>query len=102
MSKKSEKDVQDTTSEETTGQGIIVRDPQDLRPQSLPLVIILPEGASEAQKAYALTLNAYAYKNPTKWALKKGKLLAQLEARKAWPDPVELAGIKYKNHRISV
>lgn len=50
---------------------IIVKDPQVLRPVELPLVITLPESANDAQREYAKTLNAYAYTNPEKWAVKK-------------------------------
>ena|SRR5689334_8522705 len=77
-------DVSTDTSDE-----IVVKDPQDLRPQSLPLVITLPKSASKAQIEYAKVLNGYAYKNPAKWAIKKKVLLAKLEALKNAPDPVE-------------
>ena len=68
---------------------IIVKDPQDLRPVALPLVITLPADASKAQIEFAKILNAYAYQNPTKWAIKKGKLIAQLKELKNAPDPIE-------------
>ena len=60
----------------------------DLRPVALPLVITLPESASPAQIAYAKILNAYAYQNPPKWALKKEALIAKLKDLKTAPDPV--------------
>lgn len=79
--------------------GIEVNDPMDLRPVELPLVIKLPEGASKAQIAFAKTLNAYAYQNPTKWAQKKDDriengtvvkgLITQLKELKSAPDPIE-------------
>ena len=83
---------------------IIVKDPQVLRPVDLPLVITLPESASKAQVAFAKVLNAYAYKNPTKWAKKKDDsvdpvtkgtvkgLITQLKELKNAPDPVETEG----------
>lgn len=98
---KTEETKKSTEKSTETKSGIVVRNPLDLRPVELPLVIELPEGASEAQKAYANILNAYAYKNPTKWAIKKDKLIAELEKRASWPDPLpQEGGIKYKNHRI--
>lgn len=75
---------------------IVVRDPQILRPVELPLVVILPEGASKAQKEYVNILNAYAYQNPDKWAVKKDILVAKLKELKNAPDPVE------ENARLSV
>lgn len=70
-------------------QGIEVGDPMLLRPVELPLVVKLPEGASKAQVAYAAILNSYAYQNPTKWELKKGKMIQKLKDLKFAPDPVE-------------
>jgi len=60
----------------------IVEDPQILRPKELPLVIKPAKGtewANPEQSAFAAVLNAYAYKNPEKWAVKKTALLAQLK-----------------------
>lgn len=68
--------------------GIVVKDPQDIRPVALPLVITLPADASNAQVVFAKILNAYAYQNPTKWAVKKNKLIAQLKELKNAPDPI--------------
>jgi hypothetical protein len=68
---------------------IIVKDPQDIRPVSLPLVVTLPESASKAQVAYTKILNAYAYKNPVKWLTKKEALIAHLKDLKTAPDPIE-------------
>lgn len=80
---------------------IIVRDPLVLRPVDLPLVVELPASASKAQVEFAKVLNGYAYKNPTKWAVKKDKLLAELKAKKNAPDPVE-DNLKFGNRRLSV
>ena len=70
-------------------QGIEVGDPQILRPKELPLVVKLPEDASEAQIQYAKTLNAYAYQNPEKWAAKKDVLIERLKSLKNAPAPKE-------------
>jgi len=86
---------------EETSDEIIVRDPLVLRPVDLPLVIELPASASKAQVEFAKVLNAYAYKNPEKWAIKKDKLLAELKAKKNAPDPVE-DNLKFGNRRLSV
>lgn len=86
---------------EETSDEIIVRDPLILRPVDLPLVIELPASASKAQVEFAKVLNAYAYKNPEKWAIKKDKLLAELKAKKNAPDPVE-DNLKFGNRRLSV
>jgi hypothetical protein len=74
---------------EDAGDEIVVNDPQILRPKVLPLVIELPASASVAQVEFAKILNAYAYKNPEKWAIKKEKLLAELKTLKNAPAPVE-------------
>lgn len=92
--------------------GIVVKDPMDLRPKELPLVIELPAGASLAQQAFSKVLNAYAYKNPEKWAKKKddrtvdGKvilgLISKLKALKNASDPVEPeAGVTFKNKLLT-
>lgn len=63
----------DESSTETIGD-VEVGDPQILRPVELPLVVKPAKGgewANEAQAKYAAGLNAYAYKNPAKWAAKK-------------------------------
>ncbi len=80
-------------------QGIEVGSPIDLRPTELPLVIKLPDDASEAQIAYAKTLNGYAYKNPAKFEAKKDDkivngvlvkgLITKLKELKNAPAPVE-------------
>ncbi len=65
---------------ETIGD-IEVGNPLVLRPVELPLVIKPADGgewANEAQAEYAKYLNAYAYKNPTKWQVKKATLIAKL------------------------
>lgn len=86
---------------EETSDEIVVRDPLVLRPVDLPLVIELPASASKAQVEFAKVLNAYAYKNPEKWEVKKEKLLAELRAKKNSPDPVE-DNLKFGNRRLSV
>jgi hypothetical protein len=68
-------------------QDIVVGDPQLLRPSELPLVVKLPEGASEAQIEYAKKLNAYAYQNPKKWEQKKDALIEKLKSLKTAPPP---------------
>ena len=58
-----------------------VSEPLIIKPQDLPLVVTPSTGktwVNEAQAEYAKTLNGYAYKNPKKWASKKGKLLKSL------------------------
>jgi hypothetical protein len=62
--------------------GIKVSDPLVLKPVELPLVIEPADGgvwANAAQTEYAAVLNAYAYSNPAKWAVKKDVLIAQLD-----------------------
>jgi len=84
--------------------GIIVRDPQVLRPTELKLVVE-PEGGewvNPEQAEFAKTLNAYAYKNPKKWEIKKGVLLKQLVEIGNDPSKIELirgvrGNISYKN-----
>ena len=77
----------------------IVKDQQVLRPVELPLVITPQNGkwASKAQEEFAKVLNAYAYTNPTKWAVKKDKLLAELKEKENAPDPVE-PSVKFTNN----
>lgn len=74
---------------ETRDSGIIVRDTETFRPKVLPLIVVLPEGASKAQIERAKVLNGFAYQFPDKWAARKEVLLAELEALKDAPDPVE-------------
>jgi len=82
----------------TKPQEIEVNDPQVLRPTELPLVVKLPAGASKAQIAYVKILNAYAYQNSEKWAIKKDVLIARLKALKDAPDPIEPEyGLTIKN-----
>lgn len=92
-----EKKIKEVVQDEE--QVIEVGDPMLLRPTELPLVVKLPDGASNAQIAYAKTLNGYAYKNPTKWAEKKDALIAKLSSLKNAPDPVE-GKIKINNSSI--
>jgi len=99
---KKDKEVEVIEAENTVvddSQGIEVGSPIDLRPTELPLVVKLPADASEAQIAYAKTLNGYAYKNPTKWEEKKDDkivngslvkgLITKLKELKNAPAPVE-------------
>lgn len=85
---KKEIEEREEKTEETSGE-IVVQDPEELRPTTLPLVVTLPEGASKAQIEYAKVLNAYAYSNPGKWKAKKNVLIARLKELKNAPDPVE-------------
>lgn len=65
-------DSEESTTE-TIGD-IEVGDPMLLRPRELPLVVKPADGGewkNPEQAEYARYLNAYAYKNPKKWALKK-------------------------------
>lgn len=76
MIKKEDKEVE--AKEET---GFEVHDPKVIAPKDLPPVVI-PKGgkwANEAQVKYAITLNAYAYRNPVKWDIKREKLLSNLK-----------------------
>ena len=82
-----------------------VAEPQIVKPQDLPLVVTPGEGkewANEAQAEFARTVNAYAYKNPKKWAKKKDALLAQLSALATDPDLINaLRGAEDENTRLS-
>ena len=87
--------------ENETNEEIEVGNPSDLRPTKLPLVVKLPASASNAQKEFAKILNAYAYKNPTKWEIKKDTLIAKLKELKNAPDPVEQeTGLKYTKNSL--
>lgn len=77
-----EEPVKNSMQDEDYGDGITVGDPLANRPIELPLVVKLPESASPAQKAFANTLNAYAYQNPKKWERKKDALIAKLKSLK--------------------
>lgn len=89
MAKKIEKEIETTeTVDETVVDGIVVKDPLVFRPIELPLVVIVPDDASLAQKEFAKVLNAYAYKNPKKWEIKKKILIEKLASLKNAPDPV--------------
>lgn len=90
--------------------GMIVGDPEALRPKELPLVI-KPEGdawANPAQEEFAKILNAYAYRNVEKWAGKKHALLTQLADLAEHPELLakymgtssDAKKIKYKDQRI--
>lgn len=58
---------------------IKVADPQVLRPVDLPLVVEPTSGKWEnaAQEEFAAIVNAYAYKNPAKFAVKKNDTTVQ-------------------------
>lgn len=61
-------------SSETIGD-IEITDPQTILPKELPLVIKPAKGGewkNPEQARYAATLNGYAYRNPEKFAAKKG------------------------------
>ena len=79
---------EEETIENMRESGIIVND-STFSAQSLPLIVVLPEGASEAQVERAKILNAYAYSNPKGWASRKWHLIAELEALKDAPAPKE-------------
>ncbi len=105
------KKIEAVEPESVESDEIIVKDPLVLRPVELPLVITLPSNASKAQIAFAKVLNAYAYKNPTKWAYKKDDkmvngtkvkgLITQLKELKDAPDPIEAQNLKFGNKLIS-
>jgi hypothetical protein len=79
-----------------------VNDPEVLKPVELPLVIKPADGAewqNEAQAEYARYLNAYAYKNPKKFATKKVVLIARLKEIGA--DPSKLHVYKGTNEEES-
>lgn len=68
---------------------IEVDDPQDVRPQELPLLIKPANGGSWAnneQSEYAKILNAAAYANPTNWAVVKDVEIARLKEIGTNPD----------------
>lgn len=75
---------EDETEDEdvdTDAEGIVVGDPQVLRPVELPLVITPAKGKdwkNPEQAEYAAYLNAYAYRNTAKWDTKKKVLLKRL------------------------
>ncbi len=73
------KPVLDVENVDSDNDEIVISDPMDIRPQSLPLVVKVPASASEAQKDYARFLNAYAYQNPKKWGKKKDVLVKRLK-----------------------
>lgn len=87
-------------AEEVVKDEITFGDPAILRPKELPLIVTLPEGASNAQIAYAKTINAYAYQNPEKFAMKKTAMIEKLKSLKNAPDPRE-GNLKINNSFIS-
>ena len=82
-----------------------VAEPQIVRPQDLPLVVTPPKGkewANDAQAEFARTVNAYAYKNPKKWATKKDALLKSLNDLATNPDLINtLRGAEDENTRLT-
>ena len=60
--------------------GVLVGDPEILRPKTLPLVIKPESGEweNDEQAQFAKTLNGYAYKNSKSWKKKKNVLVKQL------------------------
>lgn len=82
-----------------------VDEPLIIKPQDLPLVVKPSAGkewANEAQAEYARTLNGYAYKNPKKWAAKKGKLLKALTRLATEPSYINfLRGAEDENTKLT-
>lgn len=89
-----QKDIVESEGVQTRESGIIVKDTEMFRPKVLPLVVVLPEGASKAQIERAKVLNGFAYQFPDKWNERKEILLKELEDLKNAPDPVEDPNIK--------
>lgn len=72
----------DKTEKKGVEDEIIINTPQDLRPEALPLVVTPAKGKNwknKEQEEYAMVINGYAYKNPTKFKQKKDKLIANLK-----------------------
>lgn len=102
MPKKVEKEEVKETNE--TGYEFNVAEPHIVKPQDLPLVVTPPKGkewANEAQAEFARTVNAYAYKNPTKWETKKDGMLKQLNELASNPALISvLRGAEDENTRL--
>lgn len=78
---------------------VTVGSPQELRPKDLPLVITRKGGwKNDKQAEFAAVLNAYAYRNPEKWDIKKSVLLAQLEEIGNNPEAI----VKYRGNEAKV
>ena len=88
MSKEIEK-VTETKKE------IVINDVDIPSVKELPLVVELPKTASEAQKQYAKLINAYAYQNPEKFALKKESMLKKLKS-------LEGKAVKKKTSKLKI
>ena len=84
----------EASNEVTRPSGIKVGDPNQFRPKILPLIVVLPEGASKAQIERAKVLNGYAYQFPDKWEIEKEKHLRDLEALADAPDPIENPNVR--------
>jgi hypothetical protein len=102
MPKKVQKEVEREV--ESTEYEFNVAEPLIVKPQDLPLVVT-PQGeswANEAQAEFARTVNAYAYKNPKKWAKKKDELLKKLNELATNPELInELRGAEDENTRLT-
>ena len=90
---------EEVKKEESNEQGIEINMPNIQKVQELPLVVKLPEDASNAQIAYAKVINAYAYQNPRKFAMKKDAMIKTLLSLKNAPDPV-VGNLKINNSGI--
>jgi hypothetical protein len=88
--------VEEVKQEETNEQGIEINMPNVQKVQELPLVVKLPSDASNAQIAYAKVINAYAYQNPRKFAMKKDAMVKTLLSLKNAPDPI-VGNLKINN-----
>lgn len=106
MSSNKEKKTKET-KKKSKGLGFSVSDPEVHRPKELPF-ILKPDGgkwANDAQEEYARTLNAYAYANPEKWAVKKDELLKNLQNLEKNPGDIVLyrgnrQRVAYKNKLV--
>lgn len=91
-------------------EGIQVKSAKEVIPETLPLLIKPPkdkEWDNEAQAEYARYLNAYAYKNPKKFEIKKKSLIKRLIEIGKNPSVLEKykgndkANLSFKNHLIA-
>lgn len=109
MSEELKKKAESKAAEKANlGSGIIVEDPEILRPREFPLVVKPESGAwaNKEQEKFARTLNGYAYKNPEKWKVKKDVLIKQLKDLEKNPENLlileggENPNLKFKNTLI--
>lgn len=75
---------------------IKINDPKIVEVKDLPLVVELPDDASEGQKEYAKMINSYAYQNPTKFALKKDAMLKKLKSLTGKPKAKKKTNVTIK------